>query len=80
VDGGYVDLDEDPLWAAYMETHDAIGATPAQTLDGIMAKARVAKAEGYASPAWADRCPESGPAVSFSWDVVRDLLRLGGQA
>ncbi len=78
--GGLSDFESDPLWIAYIATHDAIDAARPQTLDGVIAKARAAKAEGDASPAWADRCPESGPAVSFSWDVVGDLLRLGGQA
>ena len=44
-DGGLLDLDQDPLWITYERTRDAISAATPRTLEGMLAKARAAKAE-----------------------------------
>lgn len=64
-----------PLWAAYDRTRDGIGAAQPQTMEGVLAKARAAKAE-----AGGDNYPEGSPAADWAWDIVNDLLRLHGGA
>lgn len=64
--------DDDPLWTAYTRTRDAIGGAKPCTLDGMLAKARAAKAEAR-SPAGIDD-PEGTPGEQWAWDLVNDLL------
>jgi hypothetical protein len=75
-DGGYLDVEDDPLWAHYRRTHDLIDAAEPQTLAGIQAIARAAKAEGSHS---ADgEVPDDGTAIAWSWKLVGAVLRLNG--
>ena len=74
VDG---DDDDGPTWQAYDQSRDAISSFRPKTTEGMMAKARAAKAEAR-SP-----CVEGGPehpagtpAEDWAWDLVNDLLRL----
>jgi hypothetical protein len=71
------DDDEDgSAWAAYERSRNAIAAARPQTVFGMVAKARAAKAEA--------RCldgierPNNCPAADWAWDLVNDLLRLTG--
>lgn len=73
-DGGYLENEVDPLWWAYRRTLDAINAAKPQTLEGVVAKARAAKAEAR-GPDGSDR-PEDGSAARWAWHLVNDLLRL----
>jgi hypothetical protein len=41
----WIDPDKDLLWAAYLESHEAVGATAATMLEGLIAKARAALVE-----------------------------------
>ena len=73
-----LDMKDDPLFRAYGESCDLIRAARPKTLAGIVAKAKAAVAE---DPALAD--PEytsHGPAETWSFDVVNDLIRLFGEA
>jgi len=78
-DGGHLELEDDPLWHAYVQTRDAIDAAEPQTIEGILAKVRAAKAEAGEPDGSQDF--ENGPAGRWSWDVANDLIRLsaGGQ-
>jgi hypothetical protein len=75
-EGGYLEPEEDPLWEAYCQTHDAIGSAHPQTIEGALAKARAAKAEALRQDG--TELPEDGPAGRWAWQVVDDLLRLSG--
>ncbi|WP_419900879.1 hypothetical protein [Roseomonas sp. USHLN139] len=75
-DCGSLDPGEDPLWAAYAKTRDAVWSSKPCTLEGIIAKARVALAEAGGNDG-AD-LPERPPVTDGAWRVVHDLLRLGG--
>ena len=72
LDGGRRELDGDPLWAAYERTRDAITEAVPRTLDGMLAKARAAKAE--ATQPDGTENPENCPAARWAWDLVNDLL------
>ncbi len=72
-DGGKLNLDDDPLWAAYERTRDAISDAVQHTLDGMLAKAWAAKAE--ATHPDGTENPENCPAATWAWDLVNDLLR-----
>ncbi len=69
-----LDSDDDPLWPAYERTREAIEIAKPQTLAGILAKARVAKAE--ASMLAGPENPHGSPAADWAWDLVNDLLRV----
>jgi hypothetical protein len=58
-EGGILEMDDDPLWWAYSRTYDAINGAVPETHEGILAKARVAKAEAK-EPDGTER-PEMGP-------------------
>lgn len=64
----------EPLWEAYSETRDAISAAKPQTLEGMLAKARIAKIEAL--------CPngeemfENCPASDWAWHLLHDLMRM----
>ncbi|WP_431284949.1 hypothetical protein ACQW02_09085 [Humitalea sp. 24SJ18S-53] len=77
IDGGVLEYDDDPLWAAYVTTLDAMYAAVPQTMAGILAKAMAAKAEAKA-PNGKD-APANSPAAIWAWDLVNDLLRIHGQ-
>ncbi len=79
-DGGYLELEDDPLWHAYEQTMIAISDAKPQTIRGVLAKAHAAKAEGTGLGGSEDF--ENCPAVRWGWDVVNDLIRLnaGGHA
>ena len=69
-----LDHDENPFWQDYERSRDAIIAAEPKTLAGVVAKARVAKAEAVqpdGSENW-----EDGVASNWAWDIVNDLLRL----
>jgi hypothetical protein len=74
---GYDDND-DPLWAAYQATRDAITGARPKTIEGMAAIARAAMAE--AGP---DRGAESRSFCSmeehWSWNLMLDLLRIHGE-
>jgi hypothetical protein len=73
------DADDGPLWNAYAASRDAIHDAKPQTLAGMVAKARAAKAE--ATTLDGEERPEHGPAETWAWDLVNDLVRLhGGEA
>ncbi len=71
-DGGRRELDDDPLWAAYARTRDAITDAVPHTLAGMLAKARAAKAE--ATHPDGTENPDNCPAARWAWDLVNDLL------
>ena len=74
-DGGEGGIENpDPLWDAYAATRDAITAAQPQTLDGMLAKARAAKAEAGAARSDGTEDPEGGPAAQWAWNLVNDLL------
>jgi len=78
--GSHLEAERDPLWRAYESTRDAITEAEPQTLGGMLAKARAAKAE--AKMLDGSEMPEGCPAATWAWDLVSDLLRLhgGGQS
>ena len=72
-DGGMLSAGEpDPLWTAYAQTREAISAAKPRTLQGMLAKARAAKAEARQPDGTHD--PEGSPAEEWAWDLVNDLL------
>ena len=70
--------DNDPAWAAYAASRDAIHDAQPQTLAGMRAKALAAKAEALRPDGTED--PDGTAAAFWSWDLVNDLLRLTGGA
>jgi len=72
--GIQLDPKDDPLFAAYARTRDAISAAKPTTLEGMLAKARAAKAE--AREPYGSEEPAHCPAADWAWDLVGDLLRL----
>jgi hypothetical protein len=74
-DGGYKEPEDDPLWAAYEKTRDALYDAKPVGIRGILAKARAAKfeAEGLDGK----DAPDNTPAADWAWHIVNDLLRLG---
>jgi hypothetical protein len=71
------DSDDDPNWPPYERSREAITAARAKTLDGLLAKARAAKAEAR-QPGGREE-PAGTPAEDWAWDLVNDLLALGGR-
>lgn len=69
---------EQELWRAYERSRDAIHAARPVTLEGMAAKARVAKVEAL-NPDGTES-PSCCPAETWAWDLVNDLLRLEGGA
>ena len=70
--------DNDPAWAAYAASRDAIHDARPITLAGMRAKALAAKAEALRPDGTED--PDGTAAANWSWDLVNDLLRLTGGA
>ncbi len=66
----------DPLWDRYEATRNAISEAKPSTLEGMLAKARAAKAEA-GRPDGSEN-PDGTPAARWAWDLVNDLL--GGTA
>jgi hypothetical protein len=71
---GGVDDERERLWDAYDETRDFISDTRAQTIDGIVAKIKAAKAE--ATSLDGDEDWEDGLSNGWAVDCCEDLLRL----
>jgi hypothetical protein len=70
--GNGPDLAVDPLWLAYERTRNAIRDAKPRTLEGMLAKARAAKAEARQLDGTED--PNGTPAEGWAWDLVNDLL------
>jgi hypothetical protein len=66
------------LWDAYESTRDAIDDAKPQTVAGMLAKARAAKAEAVQPDGSED--PTNCPAENWSWDLLNDLFRLNGSS
>jgi hypothetical protein len=73
---GNLEPRDNPLWHAYERTFDAIESAEPQTIDGIIAKARAAKAEAQQPDG--DEDPGFGEGAEWAWDLVNDLLRING--
>lgn len=73
-----LEYEADPLWRAYRGTLEAISASKPQTMAGILAKARAAKAEARNQDG--SESPSNCMAEAWAWDAVNDLLRLHGGA
>jgi hypothetical protein len=71
--GGKLCDDDDPLWKAYSENRDIISDAEPQTMEGILAKARAAVVENAGD----EQC-FTGMDQQWSWDIVKDVLRLAG--
>lgn len=76
-DGGRLELEADPLWLAYERTRDAIDNASPQTMAGLVAKARAAKAEARRLDGTEE--PEGTVAAAWAFDLANDLLRLHGE-
>lgn len=70
------DPDDNPFYAAYEAAQDAIGAAEPQTLEGMRAKALVAKLEA-AMPDGSEM-PNGTVGGDWAWDLLHDVLRLSG--
>ncbi len=71
-DGGYLECADDPLWQAYERTLDAIDCAETHTVEGMLAKARAAKAEALqldGSDNW-----QNGTAARWAGDLLCALL------
>ena len=68
--------DDDPVWAAYVASRDAISEAKPQTTAGMRAKALAAKAEARTPDG--SELPESTRGGVWAWDILHDLLRLSG--
>lgn len=73
-DASDLDHHENPLWDVYERSSVAISAMVPQTLAGLVAKARVAKAEAV-QPDGKENW-ESSVASNWAWDIVNDLIRM----
>jgi hypothetical protein len=71
------DSDEDPNWPAYEQSFRAISATQPKTLEGMMAKARAAKAEARRPDGTEEHRGTTGEV--WARDLVNDLLAIGGK-
>jgi hypothetical protein len=69
-----LDAEDNPLWAAYERTRDAIHEARPQTIEGMLAKARAAKVEALMPDGREN--PSNCPAETWAWDLLNDLLRL----
>ncbi len=78
LEGGTVPLDQDPLWAAYDRTRDAIYDAEPQTMAGVLAKARTALVE--ATDLDGQFVTASCDGHSWALDLLLDLERLYGGA
>jgi hypothetical protein len=71
-----IESDDDPSYAPYLHTRDAICAAKPLTLEGMAAKGRAAKAEA-AGPGGSENF-ENCRAGQWAWDIMHDLIRLAG--
>lgn len=62
---------------AYEDTLDALCDVRAQTMAGLVAKARAAKAEAI-GPEGDEQIEFYSVAGQWAWDLVNDVLRLSG--
>lgn len=65
--------DDDPAWAAYDRTRDAISDTAARTAEGMVAKAWAAKAEAVQPDGRED--PDF-PSNEWAWGLLNDIIDL----
>ena len=70
------DPDDNPFYAAYQASQDAIGEAEPQTLEGLRAKALVAKLE--ATMPDGSEMPNGTVGGDWAWDLLHDILRLSG--
>jgi hypothetical protein len=70
------DGDEGPTWEAYQRVCEAICDGVPMTLEGMLAKAKAAKFDALC-PDGTER-PDGAMASTWAWQLVNDLLRLGG--
>lgn len=72
--GGHLEPEDDPLCAAYEETRDAVEDAEPQTMAGVLAVARAAKAEARQP----DGSYDFDVGIAWRWasHLVDDLLRL----
>ncbi len=71
-DDGDLDAHECPFWLAYAATTDAITNAHPHTMDGFLAKARVAKVE--AQTPGGEEPHDNGSAAQWAWDLMNDML------
>ena len=70
---------EGPKCAAMTRTCELIRDAKPQTMAGVVAKARAAKAEAL-GPSGEEQVDFTSEAGAWAWDVLNDLLRLTGGA
>ncbi len=68
--------DDNPLWVAYMRTHDIINNAEPKTMAGVLAKARAAMFDGGEANygRW-----NGTDGEAWAIDIVYDLLHLHGK-
>ena len=71
---------EGPAGVAYDANRDLIAAARPQTMAGVLAKARAARAEGTMQDGSEEEQSFTSDASAWAWDVVGDVLRLAGEA
>jgi hypothetical protein len=71
------DSDDDPNWPPYERSLRAISAAKPTTMEGVLAKARAAKAEAR-QPGGHEE-PAGTRAEEWAWDLANDLLAIGGK-
>jgi hypothetical protein len=71
-------LDDCPLWLAYERSRDAICNAKPQTMAGMIAKAKAAKAEATDFNGEEMIHGSGTMGETWAWDLVNDLLRLEG--
>lgn len=69
--------EDDALWEEYSRTRDLVSAAVPKTLEGVLAKARAAKAD--AADINGDDT-QGAMGGMWAWDIVNDLVRIGGSA
>jgi hypothetical protein len=67
-----------PAWVAYEASMNAVSDARPQTLEGMQAKARAAKAEALLPDG--SESSDGSIAAPWAWDIVNDMLRLTGGA
>ena len=72
-----IEPEDDPLWAAYKQSYNAVKAARPQTIEGMIAVALAAKAEAVQRDG--TESLEHGPAAEWAWGLVNDLVRLKGE-
>ena len=67
-----------PVWEAFDRSRDAISAFRPKTIEGMVAKARAAKAEAQLPDGSEMENGGGFPAEGWAWNLVNDLIALGG--